>query len=160
MLKGTWGGRPVAVKRLLSDFTRLASQEVKLLQASDDHPNVIRCKFALTWMRHAMLTHRLLSRTPRQLPVYRPRPLSSFAGGFDRSARQAHGARRGSGSEKGSVASHGRTEASSRSKDYSSGYQASVSFSTQIYWRSSWSETSWFRKQRIARSGCSFPISG
>lgn len=42
MLKGTWGGRPVAVKRLLSDFTRLASQEVKLLQASDDHPNVIR----------------------------------------------------------------------------------------------------------------------
>ncbi|KAK8869908.1 hypothetical protein IAR55_000476 [Kwoniella newhampshirensis] len=42
VLKGTWGGRPVAVKRLLSDFTRLASQEVKLLQASDDHPNVIR----------------------------------------------------------------------------------------------------------------------
>ena len=41
-MKGTWGGRPVAVKRLLSDFTRLASQEVKLLQASDDHPNVIR----------------------------------------------------------------------------------------------------------------------
>jgi serine/threonine-protein kinase/endoribonuclease IRE1 len=44
VLKGTWGGRPVAVKRLLSDFTRLASQEVKLLQASDDHSNVIRCK--------------------------------------------------------------------------------------------------------------------
>jgi len=44
VLKGTWGGRPVAVKRLLSDFVRLASQEVKLLQASDDHPNVIRCK--------------------------------------------------------------------------------------------------------------------
>lgn len=44
VLKGTWGGRPVAVKRLLSDFTRLASQEVKLLQASDDHPNVIRCE--------------------------------------------------------------------------------------------------------------------
>lgn len=44
VLKGTWGGRPVAVKRLLSDFTRLASQEVKLLQASDDHSNVIRCE--------------------------------------------------------------------------------------------------------------------
>jgi serine/threonine-protein kinase/endoribonuclease IRE1 len=42
VLKGTWGSRAVAVKRLLSDFTRLASQEVKLLQASDDHPNVIR----------------------------------------------------------------------------------------------------------------------
>ncbi|KAK4684512.1 serine/threonine-protein kinase/endoribonuclease IRE1, partial [Tremellales sp. Uapishka_1] len=42
VLKGTWGGRPVAVKRLLSDFVRLASQEVKLLQASDDHQNVIR----------------------------------------------------------------------------------------------------------------------
>lgn len=42
MLKGTWGIRPVAVKRLVNDFTRLASQEVKLLQASDDHRNVIR----------------------------------------------------------------------------------------------------------------------
>lgn len=42
MLKGTWGIRPVAVKRLLNDFIRLASQEVKLLQASDDHRNVIR----------------------------------------------------------------------------------------------------------------------
>lgn len=47
VLKGTWGGRPVAVKRLLSDFVRLASQEVKLLQASDDHPNVIRCKLTV-----------------------------------------------------------------------------------------------------------------
>ena len=47
VLKGTWGDRPVAVKRILSDFTRLASQEVKLLQASDDHPNVIRCKLVL-----------------------------------------------------------------------------------------------------------------
>lgn len=47
VLKGTWGGRPVAVKRLLSDFVRLASQEVKLLQASDDHPNVIRCEWLL-----------------------------------------------------------------------------------------------------------------
>lgn len=42
VLKGEWGGRPVAVKRLLADFTRLASQEARLLQASDDHPNVIR----------------------------------------------------------------------------------------------------------------------
>lgn len=48
VLKGTWGGRPVAVKRLLSDFVRLASQEVKLLQASDDHPNVIRCEYTHT----------------------------------------------------------------------------------------------------------------
>lgn len=51
VLKGTWGGRPVAVKRLLSDFTRLASQEVKLLQASDDHPNVIRCGLNQTYSR-------------------------------------------------------------------------------------------------------------
>lgn len=26
----------------MNDFTRIASQEVKLLQSSDDHPNVIR----------------------------------------------------------------------------------------------------------------------
>lgn len=50
VLKGTWGGRPVAVKRLLSDFVRLASQEVKLLQASDDHPNVIRCELKTSAM--------------------------------------------------------------------------------------------------------------
>jgi serine/threonine-protein kinase/endoribonuclease IRE1 len=53
VLKGTWGGRPVAVKRLLSDFTRLASQEVKLLQASDDHPNVIRCERFIRNLRSA-----------------------------------------------------------------------------------------------------------
>ncbi|ORX39751.1 hypothetical protein BD324DRAFT_614856 [Kockovaella imperatae] len=42
VFKGFWGARKVAVKRLLSEFTQIASQEVKLLQASDDHVNVIR----------------------------------------------------------------------------------------------------------------------
>ena len=40
--KGTFGGRDVAVKRMLRDFYEIASHEVGLLQESDDHPNVIR----------------------------------------------------------------------------------------------------------------------
>ncbi|KAL6716193.1 bifunctional endoribonuclease/protein kinase ire1 [Lecanora helva] len=40
--KGTFGGRDVAVKRMLKEFYELASHEVGLLQESDDHPNVIR----------------------------------------------------------------------------------------------------------------------
>ena len=40
--KGTFGGRDVAVKRMLRDFYDIASHEVGLLQESDDHPNVIR----------------------------------------------------------------------------------------------------------------------
>ncbi|KAH9454485.1 hypothetical protein Pst134EB_014565 [Puccinia striiformis f. sp. tritici] len=42
VLKGTFQGRQVAVKRLLKDFVTLASHEVRLLQESDDHPNVVR----------------------------------------------------------------------------------------------------------------------
>jgi len=40
--KGTFGGRDVAVKRMLKEFYEIASHEVNLLQESDDHPNVIR----------------------------------------------------------------------------------------------------------------------
>ena len=40
--KGTFGGRDVAVKRMLREFYDIASHEVGLLQESDDHPNVIR----------------------------------------------------------------------------------------------------------------------
>ena len=74
VLKGTWGGRPVAVKRLLSDFTRLASQEVKLLQASDDHPNVIRCESSpdIGCVHNDEADIRLLSRTAGQFPLHRP----------------------------------------------------------------------------------------
>ena len=48
MLKGTFQGRAVAVKRLLKDFVTVASHEVKLLEESDSHSNVIRyfCKEA------------------------------------------------------------------------------------------------------------------
>ncbi|KAH9819103.1 IRE protein kinase [Melampsora americana] len=42
VLKGTFQGRQVAIKRLLKDFVTLATHEVALLQESDDHPNVIR----------------------------------------------------------------------------------------------------------------------
>ncbi|EGG12910.1 uncharacterized protein MELLADRAFT_46493 [Melampsora larici-populina 98AG31] len=42
VLKGTFQGRQVAIKRLLKDFVTLATHEVTLLQESDDHPNVIR----------------------------------------------------------------------------------------------------------------------
>ena len=40
--RGSFGGRDVAVKRMLQDFYNIASHEVGLLQESDDHPNVIR----------------------------------------------------------------------------------------------------------------------
>ncbi|KAG0086097.1 bifunctional endoribonuclease/protein kinase ire1 [Podila epicladia] len=40
--KGTYDGRSVAVKRLLIDFYDVAFHEVRLLQESDDHPNVVR----------------------------------------------------------------------------------------------------------------------
>ena len=40
--RGSFGGRDVAVKRMLLEFFEIASHEVSLLQESDDHPNVIR----------------------------------------------------------------------------------------------------------------------
>ncbi|KAF9924477.1 bifunctional endoribonuclease/protein kinase ire1 [Mortierella alpina] len=40
--KGSYDGRAVAVKRLLIDFYDVAFHEVRLLQESDDHPNVVR----------------------------------------------------------------------------------------------------------------------
>ncbi|KAL2354293.1 hypothetical protein BJ546DRAFT_1026665 [Cryomyces antarcticus] len=42
VFEGTFEGRVVAVKRMLPQNYELASQEVSLLQQSDDHPNVIR----------------------------------------------------------------------------------------------------------------------
>ncbi|KAJ3037493.1 bifunctional endoribonuclease/protein kinase ire1 [Rhizophlyctis rosea] len=44
--KGSFEGREVAIKRLLLDFYDVADHEVKILQDSDDHPNVVRyyCK--------------------------------------------------------------------------------------------------------------------
>lgn len=40
--EGTFENRPVAVKRMLLDFYDIANHEVRLLQESDDHQNVIR----------------------------------------------------------------------------------------------------------------------
>ena len=42
VFKGSFGGRDVAVKRMLKEFYDVASHEVNLLQQHDDHPNVIR----------------------------------------------------------------------------------------------------------------------
>ncbi|KAK6432709.1 bifunctional endoribonuclease/protein kinase ire1 [Oleoguttula sp. CCFEE 5521] len=42
VFEGAFGGRAVAVKRMLSRYFELASQEVSFLQQSDDHENVIR----------------------------------------------------------------------------------------------------------------------
>lgn len=39
---GKFEGRDVAVKRMLGQYSELASQEVSLLEQSEDHPNVIR----------------------------------------------------------------------------------------------------------------------
>lgn len=40
--RGHFGGREVAVKRMLLEYFDMYSHEVSLLQESDDHPNVIR----------------------------------------------------------------------------------------------------------------------
>lgn len=45
VFKGVFQGRAVAVKRLVADHFSIASQEVSLLQASDDHQNVVRCTY-------------------------------------------------------------------------------------------------------------------
>ncbi|GMM51049.1 bifunctional endoribonuclease/protein kinase [Starmerella bacillaris] len=42
VFKGKFEGREVAIKRMLLEFHDLASQEVAVLQESDDHPNVVR----------------------------------------------------------------------------------------------------------------------
>ena len=42
VFEGQFEGRDVAVKRMLPQFYELASQEVSLLESSEDHPNVIR----------------------------------------------------------------------------------------------------------------------
>lgn len=42
VFEGSFEGRAVAVKRMLSQYYALASQEVSFLQQSDDHPNVVR----------------------------------------------------------------------------------------------------------------------
>lgn len=42
VFKGTFGDRPVAVKRMLSQFFDMAGHEVSLLRQSDYHQNVIR----------------------------------------------------------------------------------------------------------------------
>ncbi|KAG2484704.1 hypothetical protein HYH03_016532 [Edaphochlamys debaryana] len=41
--EGVLDGRPVAVKRLLRQFTELARKEIEVLILSDEHPNVVRC---------------------------------------------------------------------------------------------------------------------
>lgn len=42
VFEGNFEGRDVAVKRMLPQYYELATQEVSLLQQSDDHPNVVR----------------------------------------------------------------------------------------------------------------------
>lgn len=42
VFEGSFEGREVAVKRMLSQYYELAYQEVSFLQQSDDHPNVVR----------------------------------------------------------------------------------------------------------------------
>ena len=42
VLKGSFQGRDVAVKRMMSHFVTLAVRELDILRKSDNHPNVIR----------------------------------------------------------------------------------------------------------------------
>jgi hypothetical protein len=45
VLEGAFEGRQVAIKRMLADFYEVADHEVKMLQESDLHPNVVRYYF-------------------------------------------------------------------------------------------------------------------
>ncbi|KAJ3304658.1 bifunctional endoribonuclease/protein kinase ire1 [Kappamyces sp. JEL0829] len=45
VLEGSFEGRRVAIKRMLVDFYDVADHEVKMLQESDVHPNVVRYYF-------------------------------------------------------------------------------------------------------------------
>ena len=42
VFRGALNGRPVAIKRMLSQFNRAADREISLLIRSDGHPNVVR----------------------------------------------------------------------------------------------------------------------
>lgn len=42
VFKGSLNGRPVAIKRMLSQFNKAAEREISLLIRSDGHPNVVR----------------------------------------------------------------------------------------------------------------------
>eukprot|EP01035_Chromulina_nebulosa_P021663 gene21663-28031_t len=42
VFKGSLNGRPVAIKRMLSQFNKAANREISLLIKSDGHPNVVR----------------------------------------------------------------------------------------------------------------------
>ncbi|BDA47514.1 probable serine/threonine-protein kinase/endoribonuclease IRE1 at C-terminar half [Coccomyxa sp. Obi] len=43
VFEGTLHGRPIAVKRILSQFYELARKEIGALILSDEHPNIVRC---------------------------------------------------------------------------------------------------------------------
>jgi serine/threonine-protein kinase/endoribonuclease IRE1 len=82
---GKWDGRAVAVKRMLVQFTEIASQETKLLRESDDHPNGT---FRIPEFREACycyptlttgISHSLLcTAATRSLSLHRSRTLSSL----------------------------------------------------------------------------------
>lgn len=67
VLQGNFQGRPVAVKRMLLDFCDLASQEIKLLTESDDHPNVIRYYCSETTEKFLYIALELCSSTLEDL---------------------------------------------------------------------------------------------
>jgi hypothetical protein len=50
VLEGKFEGRKVAVKRMLAEFYHVADHEVKMLQESDIHPNVVRYYFKVLFL--------------------------------------------------------------------------------------------------------------
>lgn len=82
MYQGSLQGRAVAVKRLLQDFTTLASREVAILQESDDHPNVIRYFYQES---HSGFLYIALELCPASLAdiVERPDQFKDISVGFE-----------------------------------------------------------------------------
>lgn len=80
---GTFGGRRVAVKRVLAQFNEIAEREVEALIRSDEHPNVLRC---FAWERSGDFMYLALERCSRTLydalsPEGRERPEGEGGGG-------------------------------------------------------------------------------
>lgn len=48
VFRGTYFGRPVAVKRVLSHFAHMSEREMRMLQAADGHPNIVRMHYFCT----------------------------------------------------------------------------------------------------------------
>jgi len=135
--KGQYDGRSVAVKRLLIDFYDVAFHEVRLLQESDDHPNVVRYFRSVGLLPFSIRNASIFERpnvknwpfigTMRSIFIYCSGALFSVSGRYHRA--ETHPTIQGSLSyarpRKDSLPNHFGHPPFAFSQDCASGYQAS-----------------------------------